>query len=192
MIRPCDGCGVRHFLDPLIAFRTHGQELASFRAVRLNQGTHDTEQNFLLDPDSRERCETRETENLPRREGQFVLGLDLGGSAAFSAAAAYWYQSGRIEFIQACGTIPTIEKRESGDHVPPGFYQRMKDAGELLTLGQRVVPTKEFLSKALHLFGWPGRIACDRYRIDELRPLEGPTLENLPSGKMALSKVRPW
>ena len=62
--------------------------LASFRALRLNLGVPDAASSVLVEAGSWERAEA-----LPapeKRSRDFVLGLDLGTSAAMSAAAAYF------------------------------------------------------------------------------------------------------
>ena len=38
-----------------------------------------------------------ETDTLPPAEGPCAWGIDLGGTAAFSACAAYWPESGRLQ-----------------------------------------------------------------------------------------------
>ena len=66
--------------------RRDASKLAEFQALRLNQGTPDTLQATLLDASTWRRIEAPENE----RRGRWALGLDLGTSAAMSAAAAYW------------------------------------------------------------------------------------------------------
>ena len=51
--------------------------LASFNALRLNQGTPDTEQATLLDADTWARIESDEGEKMRGRE-VYALGIDLG------------------------------------------------------------------------------------------------------------------
>ena len=62
--------------------------LASFRALRLNQGVSDTVSSVLIDP-----AAWRAAMGLPaagQRSPDYVLGIDLGQNAAMSAAAAYF------------------------------------------------------------------------------------------------------
>ena len=68
-------------------------ELATFVALRLNGGTSEVEQSFLV---AAETWRTVETDPLPPREGPCAWGIDLGGTAAFSAVAAYWPRTGRL------------------------------------------------------------------------------------------------
>ena len=100
-------------------------ELATFRALRLNQGTDETDQRMLLDSLTWRACET---DALPARDGPVALGIDLGGVAAFSAAAAYWPRTGRLEGFVACGNDPPLAQRALADGVS-GIYEAMRDAG---------------------------------------------------------------
>ena len=144
--------------------RRDPQELAAFRALRLNQGTADTQQSFLIDPDAWKEAEVVE---LPPAEGRYSLGLDLGGVAAFSAAAAYWPDTGRLEGFQCCGGDPPLQEREKADAVV-GVYRQMQNRGELIVLGGRVVPIPDFLKECVLRWGPPSAVSCDRWREGEL------------------------
>ena len=139
-------------------------ELATFRALRLNQGTSDIEARVLIGADSWRGIETDE---LPDRAGPMALGLDLGGTAAFSAAAAYWPRTGRLEGFVACGSEPRLSERGVRDGVG-GIYEAMAEAGELVLIGARVVPVGPFLREAVRRFGRPAALAADRWRAGEL------------------------
>ena len=80
--------------------------LAGFKALRLNLGIDDTLQATLLDAGTWQRVEG---EAEPR--GAYVLGIDLGGSASMSAAAAYWWQSGRLECFGVFPCEPDLRVR---------------------------------------------------------------------------------
>ena len=139
-------------------------EAASFRSLRLNMGTSEIEQRFLVDAATWRRIET---DTLPPRTGPMALGVDLGGTAAFSAASAYWPATGRLEGFVACGTEPSLSERAVRDGVE-GVYEALYAAGELVTLGGRVVPVGPFLSEAVRRYGRPDAIAADRWRAGEL------------------------
>ena len=139
-------------------------ELATFRALRLNQGTSETEQRWLIDSETWRTCET---DALPQRDGPCAFGLDLGGTAAFSACAAYWPRTGRLEGFVACGTDPALSDRALRDGVS-GVYEAMRDAGELIQLGGKIVPVGPFLGEAVSRYGRPSAIAADRWREGEL------------------------
>ena len=139
-------------------------ELASFRALRLNQGTSDVEVAFLIDSETWRGVECA---TLPPREGPYSLGLDLGGTAAFTAAAAWWPRTGRLEGFVACGNIPALSERALNDGVS-GVYEAMREAGELAQLGGKVVPAGAFLRECVGRWGQPKAVAADRYRAGEL------------------------
>ena len=138
--------------------------LAAFKALRLNMGTHEVETQMLIDAEAWRRVEV---DTLPPRAGPCAWGLDLGGTAAFSAAAAFWPKTGRLEGFVSCGTVPKLAERALSDGCP-GTYEAMRDRGELVQLGGRVVPVGPFLVECLRRFGRPSCIAADRYRQGEL------------------------
>ena len=139
-------------------------ELATWRSLRLNQGTSEVESRMLIDALTWREVETDE---LPPREGPVAFGIDLGGTAAFSACAGYWPRTGRLEGFVACGMEPALAERALADGVS-GVYEAMRDAGELVQLGGRVVPVGPFLSEAVRRYGRPQAIAADRWRAGEL------------------------
>ena len=139
-------------------------ELATFRSLRLNQGTSEVESRMLIDSLT---WRAVETETLPPREGSCAFGVDLGGTAAFSACAAYWPRTGRLEGFVSCGVDPELSQRALADGVS-GVYEAMRDAGELVQLGGRVVPVGPFLAEAVRRYGRPQAIAADRWRAGEL------------------------
>ena len=151
-------------------------ELATFRSLRLNQGTSEVESQMLIDALA---WRAAETKPLPPREGPMALGIDLGGTAAFSAAAAFWPSTGRLEGFVACGTVPALSERALADGVS-GVYEAMRDAGELVQLGGRVVPVGPFLAEAVQRYGRPNAIAADRWRAGELADGAREVSLNLP------------
>ena len=79
---------------------------------------------------------------VPPREGLPIIGLDLGGSRAWSAALAL-FRNGRIEARALAPGIPDLADQEVRDMVPPGTYQRLSDEGVLIQAsGLRVPPAK--------------------------------------------------
>ena len=87
--------------------------------------------------------------------------------AAFSAAAAFWPRTGRLEGFVACGNDPPLAERALTDGVS-GIYEAMRDAGELVLLGGKVVPVGPFLAETVWRYGRPQAIAADRWRDGEL------------------------
>ena len=138
--------------------------LASFRALRLNLGTSDVLQNYLLDADL---WDELERDGIPRA-GPCFWGVDLGGSAASSAISACYAQSGRVECIAAFPKEPGLVERGLRDGVGR-LYVEAAARGELLCLGGRAVDYADLCRAALNRFGPPTAIAADRYREADLK-----------------------
>ena len=62
---------------------------------------------------------------------------------------------------------PPLPERALADGVS-GVYEAMRDRGELVQLGNRVVPVGAFLQEAVNRFGRPQAISADRWRAGEL------------------------
>ena len=136
--------------------------LAMFRALRLNLGTHEVRREYLIAPDTWKAAEA----DVPR-EGEPIFGLDLGSGASMSAAAACWLGSGRLEVMAAFPSSPSLGERGLSDGVGR-LYQNMAEAGDLITLGEHIVPIDALLQAAFARFGVPSVITCDRWREAEL------------------------
>lgn len=139
-----------------------------FRTYELNLPTA-PDRIPIVNPHDWTRCET---EDLPPREGVCVLGIDLGGSASMTAAAACWPATGRLELWCAYPPSPALEDRARADGKPPNLYSRAVERGELEVLGdpgQRTTPVGPFLARvAARLTG--SRVvtaAADWYRRSE-------------------------
>ena len=137
--------------------------LASFRALRLNQGVSDTVRQHLLPVEV-----WREIEGNADRDGRCYWGVDLGTSAAQSAVAAYWPDTGRLECLAAFPSLPSLADRGQTDGIGP-LYSECARRGELLTLGENAADVGALLGVALDRFGQPKRIASDRWREAELK-----------------------
>lgn len=140
-------------------------DLAAFRAFDLNAPASPTRQ-LLVSLDQFRRAAAR----TAAREGPCVVGVDLGGAASMTAAAAYWPDTGRLDVRAALPGVPDLAARANADGVG-SRYQRMADAGELLVFpGVRTTPVGPFLAAFLGDIGGPGRIVAvvaDRYRQSE-------------------------
>ena len=134
--------------------------LQSFRPLRSNQGVGDVRRSVLIDADSWARVERPEPADI---EGRYILGLDLGQSAAMSGAAAFWPDTGRLEAVAAFPEHPGL-----ADGVG-NAYQKMHERGELIVAGRRVSDIGALLRECRSRWGVPGLIACDRWREAELR-----------------------
>lgn len=138
--------------------------LASFRALRLNQGTDDVARSVLIDGDT-----WRQALALPEPDvtaTTYVLGVDLGQNAAMSAAAAYW-RDGRLDAVAVFPEQPDLRERGLADGVG-SLYTKMADRGELLTAGGRVSDIPALLAEVLNRWGAPAAVVCDRWREAEL------------------------
>lgn len=145
--------------------RRDSSKLAEFEALRLNLGTPDTLQSTLLDAGTWERIEA--PEGVERR-GRWALGLDLGTSAAMSAAAGFWPETGALEVVACFPELPDLRERGLADGVG-NLYARMRERGELIVSGRRVSDIGSLLRQVRERWGFPDLIVCDRWREAELR-----------------------
>ena len=137
--------------------------LSAFRALRLNLGVADTLREWLLSPDTWQRIE-----GAAEPAGRAVWGVDLGTSAAMSAIAAYWPETGRLDVLSAFPRDPGLGERGLSDGVGNLYVQGWK-RGELVQCGDAAVDIPELLELARERFGAPSAIAADRWREAELR-----------------------
>ena len=164
-----------HFPSLLAVYEREAAEAAAdpsllpeFRALRLNLGTADHEIHTLVTAEAWQRCEV---DILPERRGPVVLGVDLSGGDAMAAVAAYWPTTGRCEAKGCFPELPTLAERSRTDGAD---YVRMRDDGDLLVMGRRVVPVDEMVDVALQRWGRPATIIADYHHERELRQaLEG-------------------
>ena len=139
-------------------------DMAAFRAYDLN-APQNPDRVLLV---SMEQWNAVKALPVPPRRGPCVVGLDLGGSASMTAAAAYWPESGRLEVKAALPGVPALHERALADGVGTR-YQRMVERGELQVYGGvRVTPVREFLTEFMEgLAAHPAVIVADRYRQSE-------------------------
>ena len=136
-------------------------DMAAFRAYDLNAPANPDRQLLV----TMEQFQAVKRAPAPRR-GPCVVGVDLGGSASMTAAAAYWPEVGRMEVHAALPGIPDLHQRALADGVGTR-YQRMVDAGCLTVYdGARVTPVQQFLADFLVDIE-PVAIVADRYRQSE-------------------------
>ena len=74
---------------------------------------------------------TVERRPVPPREGNAVVGIDLGSERSWSGAWCLW-PNGRSECYAVCPGIPDLAERERQDAMPGGLYKRLCDDGVLL------------------------------------------------------------
>ena len=143
---------------------------ARFLSYRLNVPTAD-ETRMLLEVDDYQRMLDRPT---PERVGAPIIGLDLGGGRAWSAAVAIW-QTGRIESLALAPGIPDLEVQEKRDRTPAGLYRALYDRGLLhVDEGRRVQSVELLWRLVVAEWGEPALTICDRFRLNELVDALGP------------------
>lgn len=146
------------------AERLGGRWLASYRALVLNQGTSDVERAYLVEWEDWEAVEGPE---LPPAEGEYFLGVDLGGGASMSAAAAYFPETGRLEAWASLPRRPSLEERGRRDGVGR-LYADMAGEGDLILCPIGEQPAW-LLEQASSRYGRaPAVISSDRWRQAEI------------------------
>ena len=138
-------------------------QLQSFKALRLNLGTPETEVAVLVDAALWREIEAEKVMLPP-----VIWGVDLGTSAAQSAVASYSIKSGALDVVSAFPELPSLAERGLRDGVG-NLYQRCFQRGELILAGKRAVDVEILLREALHRFGRPALVLSDRWRESELR-----------------------
>jgi phage terminase large subunit-like protein len=143
-----------------------GSALTSFRLYNRNERVSAETRDLLLTVDEWLGCEVAE---FPPRQGQVVIGIDLGGSASMTAAAFYWPETGRLEVLGTFPSRPSLLNRGQGDGVNDRYVE-MQNRGELSVLGDATVPVATWLSGVMaHVAGQPvAAITADRYKQAEL------------------------
>ncbi len=143
-----------------------GSSLTSFRLYNRNERVSGESRDLLVTIDEWMACEVAE---LPAREGQVVIGIDLGGSSSMTAAAYYWPETGRLEVRGTFPSRPSLLDRGQVDAVGDRYVQ-MQDRGELSVMGDKTVPVAAWLVEVLnHVQGSAvAAITMDRYKQSEL------------------------
>ena len=155
----------RKLIEERDAARADTRLRARFLSYRLNVPTGDESSMLLTVDDWAAVCRRQ----VPEREGRPILGVDLGGGRAWSAAVACW-RNGRIEAVAVAPGVPDLAEQEKRDRVPSGTYRRLAEVGALtIAEGLRVPPPALLLSTAREAWGAVEGIVCDRFRLGELR-----------------------
>ncbi|QDY70310.1 terminase [Qingshengfaniella alkalisoli] len=143
-----------------------GSTLTGFRLYNRNERVSGETRDLLLTVDEWLACEA---DDMPPREGQVVVGIDLGGSASMSAAALYWPDTGRLEAHGWFPSKPGLLDRGQNDGVNDRYLQ-MQDRGELSTLGDQTVPVAPWLVEIMrHVEGEAvAALVADRYKQAEI------------------------
>ena len=138
----------------------------TFKNYRLNLPGEPCESQPLITPQEWQRVCARE---VPECEGAPVIGIDLGGTRSWSAAAALW-PSGRIEAWAIAPGVPSLMEQERSDQVHEGTYTALVRSGGLsVDEGQHVPSIERLLAR---IWNWnPTAIICDSYRAPELNQI---------------------
>ena len=155
----------KKLLEERDAARRDPRLKARFLSYRLNVPTAD-ESEMLLTVDDWQRLQGR---TVPDRRGAPIVGVDLGGGRAWSAAVAVW-QGGRIEATALAPGIPGLDEQERRDRVPATTYQRLVDKGLLhIAEGLLVQPPAMLWAAIRSRWGTPASIVCDLFDVNRLR-----------------------
>ena len=149
--------------------REHAAALASeraarpFRQYRLNIPGDPVDSQPLITSAEFERVCAR---SVPDCEGSPIVGVDLGGSRSWSAAAAIW-PSGRVESWALAPGVPSLSEQEREDQVSEGAYRELVRSGGLAVDDARAVPDIDLLLS--RIWDWePIVLVSDPYRSSEL------------------------
>lgn len=138
---------------------------ASFRALRLNQGTSPVvDGRELIRASDWKACEADPPAD---RSGPYALGVDLSGGGALSAVTAYWPRTGALDAFAVVPREPSLEDRGLKDGVGVQ-YVAMHSRGELMRMGRRVPDYAGMLVEAVRRWGRPSLVAADHYKARHL------------------------
>ena len=115
-------------------------------------------------------------------DGPFCLGVDLGGSAAMSAASGFWPATCALKAMATFPSVPGLAERGENDGVAD-LYDRMRSRGELFTSGGRVADVSALLQRVSDDWGRPAEISADRWRMAELEDSLGKV--NFPQSQLS-------
>ena len=151
------------------AARIDSRLRARFLSFRLNRPSGD-ESQVLLTVEDWERIIGR---TAPERQGRPIVGVDLGGGRAWSAAVAL-YPNGRCECRAVAPGVPDLESQEVRDRVPSGTYTRLYDLGQLeIAENLRVQPPAAMWDLIRATWGKPQVVVLDRFRLAEFQDAVG-------------------
>ena len=154
----------KKLLEERDAARRDTRLKARFLSYRLNVPSGD-ESTMLLTGDDWDAICVRP---VAPREARPIVGIDLGGGRAWSAAVAL-FRSGRVECLAVAPGVPSIGEQEKRDRVPPGSYTVLVSLGVLrVAEGLRVPAPRQLIEAAREEWGDFEQVVCDRFRLGEL------------------------
>ena len=150
-------------LEERDAARLDSRLKARFLSYRLNRPSGDESEVLLTVGD----WQTVIAREVPERQGQPIVGVDLGGGRAWSAAVAVW-GNGRVEARAVAPGIPDLAEQEKRDRVPSGTYSKLYNMGQLeVAEGLRVQPPAQLWDMIRESWGKPQLVVLDRFRLAE-------------------------
>ena len=160
----------------------------TFRQYRLNIPGEPVESQPLITTAEWARVCARA---VPASEGRPVIGVDLGGTRSWSAAAGVW-PSGRIVSWAIAPGVPSLADQEREDQVAEGEYAELARSGGLSVDEGRAVPSVDRLLS--RIWAWePTAIVSDPYRSAELNQVVSGRVrivERARSGGEATSNIQ--
>ena len=159
-----------------------GAEVA-FRSTRLNDGTGYSVDNMdtaLIKLDDWIQHVERGMDSLPASEGGFYLGLDPGGSSAWTACALYFPESTRLIVRCWLPEYPSLKARSREDHIEIALYHKLIDSGELIVHPGYTVELDTVLTWVKNNYGMAQAVLSDRYRIDRVNKALKDAKYNVP------------
>ena len=138
--------------------------LASFEALRLNKGVPDHIEAVLI---TAQTWLNAEIEDVEINEG-YILGVDMGSSAAMTAAAAYDPRTKHLDAFAVFPNEPNLINRGYADGVD-ALYTQCHARGEIIQAGHYVSDPVGMLREVKARWGFPAQIVCDAWREAELR-----------------------
>lgn len=137
-----------------------------FRAYDLNQSV-DPDREVIVRMSDYAACVRPDAEPLT---GDLCVGIDIGGSASMTAAAAVSLDTGRVKVWGAFPDDPALSVRARHDRMG-SLYDRMVREGELRLYPGKVTPVVAFLRdlfEELSAYGRVVALGADRYRKHEV------------------------
>ena len=141
---------------------------------------------MLLDPNLWASIQLPPKSQISLTKGAYILGIDLGQTQAFSAAAGYWPETGLARSFAVVPRTPGLVERGQADSVST-LYVRCWQKKELIQAGEFVSSVPDLLREVLDRWGKPAAIACDRWRLGDLKE----ALLEVRFPRVAISRTRP-
>ena len=130
--------------NELVKARRDDDARRQFLSFRLNRPTVDLSTHLV----TAESWAVALARPVPPRDGPAVLGLDVGASRSWSAAALCW-RNGRCEVYASVPGIPSLDDLERRDGLPRGELHRHVNAGVMAVAEGRHVARIETLFSLL-------------------------------------------